>query len=178
MEIMLDLDGVLVAFLKGAGKYHNISFDPYPRLGSWELTPDIIGMSVKDFWQPLGHEFWANLEWYSDGEEILKLCVDAVGWSNICLLTSPTLVPGCASGKIEWIQKNIPKLSRQFLIGPRKHFCDDGKRILIDDADHNLRRWTGPAILVPRPWNSGYRIKTPAYECVKECMKKFNLRSK
>ena len=169
-QIMLDLDGVLVAFLKGAGEFHNISLDPYPQPGEWCLGPKIIGMSLKDFWSPLGHDFWANLGWWPDGGAILKLCIDAVGWKNICLLTSPTLVPGCASGKMEWIQKNIPKLSRQFMIGPAKHFCDNGKRILIDDADHNLKKWTGPKILVPRPWNSGHKIDIPAPICLKKCL--------
>ena len=164
--IMLDLDGVLVAFLKGAGKFHNISFDPYPKPGEWFIGQDITGMSLKDFWTPLGHDFWANLEWWHDGEAILKLCVDAVGWRNICLLTAPTLEPGCASGKMEWIQKNIPKLSRQFMIGPAKQFCSDRKRILVDDADHNIKAWTGPSILIPRPWNKGHKIEHPAIICL------------
>ena len=170
-EIMLDLDGVLIAFLEGAGKFHGISFDPYPKPGEWFIGSDITGMSLREFWEPLGHDFWAGLDWWKDGKKILKLCVDAVGWKNICLLTSPTLVPGCASGKMEWIQKNTPKLARQFMIGPAKRFCDNGKRILIDDADHNIKKWTGPSILVPRPWNAGHEIGIPAAICIKECLK-------
>jgi hypothetical protein len=47
------------------------------------------------------------------------------------------------------------------LIGPRKHFACRPTTLLVDDGDHNVREWRaagGPAILVPRPWNTNHDL--------------------
>jgi len=150
MELMLDLDGVLTDFCKAAYEFHGIEKELEP--GNFDIVSQ-SGIKPKDFWEPLGHDFWANLPWMPDGIQILLMCEDIVGEENICLLTSPTWNTGSASGKLEWIQKNIPNYSRRFLIGPPKHFCCNKHRVLVDDGEHNIAKWDGPSILIPRIWN-------------------------
>ena len=160
MELMLDLDGVLVDFIGDAFRFHGI--DPDTIIDNWNIA-EAAGMSSKDFWKPLGHDFWANLTWLPDGKEILQICKSWFTVENICLLTSPTLNTGCASGKLEWIQKELPDFSRQFLIGPAKRFCSNKHRILIDDGNHNIENWDGPSILLPRNWNTNSGFPTIHY---------------
>ena len=156
MKIYLDMDGVLVDWLGGVERLHNISLTPYPCPGSWHCI-EYLGLNTPEFWNKLDREFYANLHWTEDGHKILATCINAVGKENICFCTSCTLQGGCAAGKIDWLQREIPELSRNYAIVPHKHFCSGPNRILIDDGDHNILEWNGPSILIPRIWNSGYK---------------------
>ena len=92
-----------------------------------------------------------------DADEILRMAVDAVGWDQICVLTSPSKYPHCVPGKRAWISKHYPKLTRQILFGSCKHFIAGPNKLLIDDKDSNVKEFHGAggaSILVPRPWNS------------------------
>jgi 5'(3')-deoxyribonucleotidase len=151
-KCLLDLDGVLVDFLEGVYKLHG------------KIEGDLVGhdihlkygMSEAEFWDPMGHDFWANLSFLPDGIAILEQVEHYFGVNNICVLTSPLRNPDSLSGKLEWIQTNLPKYRRSYLIGPRKEFCANETHILIDDFEHNVDRFRqhgGTAFLVPRPWN-------------------------
>ena len=160
MKCFLDLDGVIVGFDEGVLKVHNIE-DPFLKpehKGKWG-TEDMYGLDPVEFWAPLGEKFWTNLPWTKEGKEILSLVEYEFGYDNICLLTSPCLTKGSVSGKIKWINKNLPTYKKKFLIGFQKHFCANSDTILIDDRDKNVeefREHGGKAILVPRPWNTQY----------------------
>ena len=58
-----------------------------------------------------------------------------------------------------WLQSNIPYFEYSDLVSLNDKTLFAGN-ILIDDAEHNLRRWkdvTGkPSIKVARPWNASY----------------------
>ncbi len=156
MQIMLDLDGVLVDFIKGVEKLFNMDLtDPYPCPGEFDF---FTYLKLNNRWSELNDTFYSNLEWTEEGKEILEICKYYVGVENICILTSTTLHPGCLAGKLHWIQREIPELSRQYLMGPKKNFASNGNRILIDDADFNIGVWEGPSILVPRIWNKGGKM--------------------
>lgn len=170
MKLLIDMDGVLVNFMKGIIDYYDLPFDPYPCPGSEEFYP-YLGMSKTRFWKGLGEEFWATLEWMSDGEKILHLAEEQFGHKNICVLSSPSAHSSCLAGKFRWIQKHMPDYRRQYLIGPAKHFCAGNGTILLDDLDRNVdkfRKCGGKAILVPRPWNSAYERADQAVEIVRE----------
>lgn len=164
LRCFLDIDGVLVDFMSAAHRFHGIpySYKDYPyEYGDWDcIPPPTSEMTTQEFWDALNEEFWATIEWMPDGKEILHLVEMIFGVPNVCLLTSPTLLPRCASGKMRWIQREVPEYHRQFLIGPAKGFCANKDTILIDDADHNIlsyRKNGGEAILVPRKWNRAWR---------------------
>jgi len=119
------------------------------------------------FWNMFSRNNWANFPKSAEFEFLLDRCVELVGKSNICILTTPVLDPGCAAGKIDWIYDQCPEwLHRQYLIGPMKHMCAQSDALLIDDGDHNVdafREHGGQAILVPRPWNSLHKFNTRKY---------------
>ena len=162
MKCLLDLDGVLVDFMKGAHEFYGLpySYDCYPyEYATWDCMPpkDVTSMSPREFWDGLTAEFWASLEWMPDGKDILALIERYLPQSDICILTTPTLNHSSIAGKICWIEKEMPNYSRRFLVGPAKEFCASNHRVLIDDADHNIesfREAGGLTITVPRKWNS------------------------
>ena len=153
------MDGVLVDFVGGACRVHGKA-NPYAcgNFNGWTIldSPEFRGMSAADFWRPMGREFWAGLAWTDDGREILSIVESAFGKENICLLSSPCHTPGCMDGKLDWIKENISSYKSRFMFGNRKEFAASDRRILIDDADHNVRAFGmagGRTVLVPRPWN-------------------------
>lgn len=151
-KCLLDLDGVLVDFVEGVYELHG-------KCGGEIVGPDIhekYNMTEAEFWDPMGHDFWANLDFMPDGIKILETIEHYFGVNNICVLTSPLRNPDSLSGKLDWIQKNLPKYHRSYLIGPRKEFCANENHILIDDFEHNVdkfRQHGGTAFLVPRTYN-------------------------
>lgn len=157
------MDGILVDFMSGAHKYFGLpySYEEYPyELGDWDCIPP-TGMKItpEEFWESLDEDHWANLPWMPDGKEILAVIESYFPKEHICLLTSPTLSPSCASGKVRWIQKEMPDYARRFLIGPPKYFCAHREALLIDDSDKNVNLFKlhgGRAICIPRKWNSKY----------------------
>lgn len=162
MICFLDLDGVLTDFVGAATKAHDLQYPPYPEPGNHNM-PEAYGL--KDdatFWRKFDTEdFWANLDWMPDGREILKLVESA--FSTIQILTKPTRNPQCSSGKLRWIQKHIPKYSRNVFIGPKKWLVASENKVLIDDHDKNINNFRlsgGIGILVPRVWNSAYEKDT------------------
>ncbi len=159
MDIMLDLDGVLIDWMQGAIKFHGIQqkfLDGYPCPGQWNWV-EYLGYGDK-FWEGLGHHFYANLPWTSNGREILDICC---GYGEVYFLTSCTECPGSASGKIAWLQREVPSLSKNFIITRHKKLCSGKGRVLIDDADHNIKDWNGPSILFPTIWNSNMDVRDP-----------------
>jgi len=175
MKCFVDMDGVLVDFMQGVHDYYGLqySYDNYPyRNAEWDwMKPEVTGLSVEDFWETLDEGFWANLPWMPDDKEMLAAIEAVIPKKDICLLTSPTIHPSSASGKLRWIQREMPEYSRRFLIGPPKQFCAGQECVLIDDADHNIcafARNYGDTILVPRRWNQYWGCHENAIEVVKE----------
>jgi hypothetical protein len=168
MKCLLDLDGVLVNFVKGACKLHGKP-DPY-QSGDWTGfdIAEAWEMKPASFWGPMGYEFWSDLEWTVDGREILETVERFIGSDNICICSSPCSTRGCADGKIEWIRRNMPKYKRRYMLTPIKYFASCVDTLLIDDMDENIvghvkvsRSGSSilniilPSILIPRPWNAG-----------------------
>ena len=160
-RVLLDLDGVLVKFVEGACKFHGKTYqttdltEPMP----WNLEP-LWGMTGAQLWEPLGYEFWANLEPYEHMHEFVDALEAKFGTDNICLLTSPVRTAGAIEGKIDWIRKHLPQYRRRFLVGPKKQFCASPHHLLVDDNEDNERSFKeagGHTFLVPAAWNRRFR---------------------
>ena len=70
-------------------------------------------------------------------------------------MTSPSIVPKSASGKMEWILSNLPTSDR-FAITPCKHHMSHPGALLIDDSVEGcakFREHGGDAYLFPQPWS-------------------------
>lgn len=182
MKVLLDLDGVLVDFVKGVCKLHGKE-DPYTdekNHGVWNLET-IFGIELTQFWKGMEHDFWYNLPAMQDAFEILEAVESVVPPADICILSSPSLNPGSATGKIAWIERYLPAYRRRFLLGPKKDFCANPRHVLIDDYDANVAKFAkagGKTILVPRPWNSlhpNHRDNIPDFIRERLCSVKYTL---
>jgi len=164
VKVLLDVDGVLANFIKGAYELHNKP-DPYAKeenLGSYEIQ-DLLNIHGRAFWDLMGETFWANLDLMPNALEILEILESQYGSHNICLLTSPVKTPGCLRGKMRWIEQHLPEYSRRFLIGPAKEFCAHQNSILFDDFHRNIEKFDhagGNTFLIPAPWNAKHQ-ETP-----------------
>ena len=161
--VAIDLDGVLVDFEFGMARAHGVDLETITPAGEqrdWEWH-GMLGLSRSAFWRPADNiDFWLNLPWTPDGEEILAAVLRRFGPEQVCILSSPSRSPFSAAGKVAWIQRHLPRtLQRSFLIGPRKELLASPRSLLLDDNDANVARFRaagGSAILVPRPWNSSW----------------------
>lgn len=158
-KILLDMDGVLVDFVRGAFAMHKIAI-PYAEV-TWNFYQQ-AGIAEADFWRPLDFHFWATLSWTPTGRVFLDSLISRYGEERICFCTSPCDTIGSVEGKIEWLRRNVPrKMARNFMITPVKQFAAKGN-LLIDDSPHNcvaFKKAGGEAVMVPQPWNEKWRGK-------------------
>lgn len=180
-HVFLDIDDTLNSLtLHILGAVHGVDigtydYDRFPIevgydiIAAYEkLKPfDYQTHTIQSFWNAVPREAWAKTPRSPEFDFLLKHSVELVGRENVCLLTSPTKDPECLAGKLEWIHDTMPAwMHRQYLIGPRKHFCARPDSLLIDDSDENVNKFReagGNAILVPRPWNSLHGTSTKTY---------------
>lgn len=164
--VYVDMDGVLVNFVQGA--LDHLESDVCISKITWDFPKDVFGYPDAyhpDFWIKFAfHDFWANLKWTDEGKRLLKTVEEMVGQQNIGLLTTPMDIPGCIEGKRTWVKNHLPEYQKQLIVTPSKYLLAGEKKILLDDHDPNLLKFTktpegrstgGRGILVPRPWNSG-----------------------
>ena len=151
--LYLDMDGVLVDFVRGSIDLHQLPVDP--ENCDWDYYTPRIGH--QEFWAPMGREFWANLEWTPDGREVFDLVRRYFPENHIFLLTSPCTTPGCSDGKRDWVYKHLGKdFLKRTAIFSSKYGLAGPERALIDDYDENIDSFTayaGHGILMPRSWN-------------------------
>lgn len=153
-ELNLDLDGVLVDFVRGSFVALGKSV-PIKGL-HWDYWTQ-MGITEEEFWSVMGHDFWANLPWTKEGKKFLAYMELIFGAENITLLTSPADTTGAVEGKVAWIRRELPGYKRRFSVSaaPKaKTSCES--RILVDDNLGNVEKYRlagGPTVLVPRPWN-------------------------
>lgn len=179
MKIYLDLDGVLTDFNGTLHKVLGLEFD----YNNWPYTPG-LWMYFNEMPHPIKfndindccHEgFWADMPWLHDGQEILKLLESRYDSRNIYLLTCPMMNSGSWSGKYRWVRKNMPGYESRLIVtrAPKSLFAAEsrgGSALLIDDKDKGVEEFReagGHAVLVPRPWNSGYCRSDEVVESIK-----------
>jgi len=174
-RILLDLDGCLVDFLGGVCEFHDKTYDGHPHdpdnqteQKTWNIEP-LFQMTAPQLWNPLGYEFWLNLEPLPWCHEVIAILNAKFGENNVCLLTSPIRTDGCIDGKMAWIRKHIPQFRRQFLVGPAKQFAASPRHCLVDDHHKNIESFKdagGHGFLFPAPYN--HRFKEHPVDALRE----------
>ena len=157
MKLLLDMDGVLCDFYSGVCKRFNRVSWPYqwkPNVWNWFQE---WGITESDLAPHMDQQFYANLDWMPDGQQILTLAENKAP-GNVFLLTSPWDTPGCMEGKRDWVCKHIPQYLHRLVIGSPKQLLSRPDAVLLDDSESNCRKFAsvdapGTAVLVPRPWN-------------------------
>lgn len=157
VTVFFDLDGVVADFVSAALAVHAAAL-PVEDV-TWDFPTQIGFESVDDakFWAPLGFDFWAGLALYPDGLCLLKAAESLVGPDCIALLTSPCDTPGCVQGKLAWVAKHLPDYRKRLFVGGEKELFAGPAKVLVDDNDTNVERFTragGYAVKPARPWNN------------------------
>lgn len=169
MRVYLDLDGVLVDFVRSVytrlfGMSRERADEAYEETTDWHAMPRVLGITDAELWDAVdgaGEGFWLNLPMLPWAAGLLNMFPDAV------VLTAPTPHPSSAAGKHRWCQLH----SRKCVITTEKHLLANSKALLIDDNEENIRRFVnagGQGLLWPAPWNrSQYAIIQEALSCLK-----------
>lgn len=154
----LDLDGVLVDFVRGAFEAHGSTLHRDDPLGvRWGLDDQLgFGGDRKPlFWAPFGRAFWAGLPWTPEGRRVLDH-VERLFGHRVVLLTSPCDTDGSVQGKLEWVRRELPEYRRRVFVGPAKPMLAGPGKVLVDDYDGHVEAFRvegGQAVQPPRPWN-------------------------
>jgi len=153
----LDLDGVLADFTAGAIALHRLPIT-HADVDCWDFHHRLgfTGEREKDFWAPLGYDFWAGLPKTREHDDVLA-AVREVFEDRIVIATAPAITPGCVEGKVAWIKKHLPEFARKFVVGSSKHLMAGPGKVLVDDYEVNAMRFEdhgGRSVLFPRLYNS------------------------
>jgi 5'(3')-deoxyribonucleotidase len=184
--ILLDLDGVIVDFVRSAMTLHNVTYkgeEDYPVSCGWDVVEACNAMRKKQwkgyltllsdraFWDMCGTEtFWASLSPYPGALEFVKDLSDLFDPERIVIATSATDHPGTLAGKYRWIKNHLPKWKRRYMVGTPKWALANQQSLLIDDSERNISQFVvegGAAVIVPRPWNS-YKFTGSPYAMILE----------
>jgi len=175
MIVFLDVDGVLANWNAGVFKKLGLPYDyddwkfAKGRAG-WDWNKE-LGLSFQEISDLCDFDLWANLPWLHDGKKIYEDVKRMFGQHNIRLLTAPMPNVMSASGKMEWIYRNLPELQKQVIIStaPKETLAQVPGSYLIDDSSTNVEKWRGAggrAILVPRWWNDDHHLSRMSADIV------------
>ena len=158
-SLTLHILGMVRGLDVGPYDYHRFPVEVgYDLLAAYEKLkpPKYESFNVQTFWESVPRAAWSHTPRSPQFDALIEYAEHLVGRENVCILTTPTKDPECLAGKLEWIHDNLPSwLHRQFLIGPRKHFCAREDTLLIDDSDEQVNKFRehgGHAILVCDPF--------------------------
>lgn len=177
-KVFVDLDGVMVDFITGVLKLHDVPYVDFSEFkGTYALTK-ILNMTPMDFWKHIdqNESFWENLEKTEEADEIINFLEQHTDPKNIFFLSSPSRNPDCHHGKAKWIWKYYPKYLTRLILTGHKQFLADRDRLLIDDNDEHCNKFKeagGRALLFPRPWNTKYAFAEGALELFKKEVRRF-----
>lgn len=137
--IALDLDGVIANFSKASCRKLGIEYPKNHTFVYGEME-ERVGGKARFYSSIRGHDYWANIELYPWGKELIKLAKEfGEDW---IILTKPTLDVGCYSGKYEFVRKNLHCVDRLWIAnGSKARVCHGPEYLLIDDKPKNGEDW-------------------------------------
>ena len=152
---LVDMDGVLTDFVSAIFNYF---WTPVPN--PWPKGKDVIealGRPESDIWGELhgNTNFWTNMLWMPDGQDILA-GIEA-RFDDVIICSKPSSDPQSAAGKIKWLQTNLPKYRRKYSFTPMKELYAREGVYLFDDTRKNVDKFQaagGTGVLIERPWNA------------------------
>lgn len=167
--VFLDMDGIITNFNKAVCEKFDLPYPPQ----TYHFFPE-IRKEVNDFCDT---SFWQNLEWMDDGHDILRAITDVFEPEKIYLLTKMMPNVEAASGKMIWIQNNLPFYSDQVILmtlGVSKSLLARPDTLLVEDCDKYIKEFCeagGQSILVPRVWNELHGWANEALQIVRNSLR-------
>jgi hypothetical protein len=148
-QIFCDMDGVLTDF---NGDFIKLP-DNKDGIGPAEYE-DQYGKEA--FWSLIdkyGEDFWSNMSWMPDGKQLWNFLVPY----DPVILSAPSKNKVCVTGKLKWIDKNLPQIApnpfqlkskngwdgvSQVILDPDKYrYARSKYDILIDDTPKKINPW-------------------------------------
>jgi hypothetical protein len=129
--IYSDMDGVLTDFDK---RFKEFSKGIAPK--DYENK-----FGIKKFWNLVdeigGVDFWANMDWMSDGKEYWNY----ISKYDPIILTAPSMNPVSRFGKRQWRDGNLPGVKMKMASARNKPNYSKRNSILIDDRKDTIDAW-------------------------------------
>jgi 5'(3')-deoxyribonucleotidase len=144
LRLMVDIDGVVAYWEKAAAEICGIDYEDTEvreKLKKGTRLETLVGGDEK-MWPMInkgGEEWWENLEKLPWADDLISLLKKET--KELIFLTSPSKSPICYSGKIKWILKNYPKMSRDVLMGCKKYMVAAPNVLLIDDTEKKVKEF-------------------------------------
>lgn len=160
--ILLDMDEVLADFVGGALRTHGWTRERLEQVwpvGTWSIV-EPMGLTVEEFWQPidvLGEAFWLGLQPLPWARGLLRM-LDAVG-SPWWIVSSPSMHPGCYSGKIRWLRRLTGNGFSHLVLTGSKELLARPEHVLMDDREETVQRFVktgGQGVVFPSRHNCCY----------------------
>lgn len=160
MKCLIDLDGIVVNLIDPWLTCYNIEYNDV-------LTvKDIKDWDISRFVKPeCGKKIFSYLTMPSFFEHLLPLpgAIEALKKlqddGHEVVICSATEVPEAAKGKMIWVQKHLPFITKDNLVLTNGKHHVRGVNVVIDDSPHNIQRFrdeygNGVEILtLTYPWN-------------------------
>jgi len=173
-RILLDLDDVFNSFTKYAMRYLGCRDEEFPVECGYDIVaainlthPTNQHWTAEQVWGILGNDLWDHMPMSDIHEEVLEYSVDIVGRDQVFICSTLTNNIHCTTGKLKWIQRNLPKwLQGQYIFTSKKSLLANRHTLLVDDYHGNTMAFEekgGQALLVPRPWNPYNRYNTKSF---------------
>jgi hypothetical protein len=129
--IYSDMDGVLTDF---DSRFKEFSKGIAPK--DYENK-----FGIKKFWNLVdeigGVDFWANMDWMSDGKEYWNY----ISKYDPIILTAPSMNPVSRFGKRQWRDGNLPGVKMKMASARNKPNYSKRNSILIDDRKDTIDAW-------------------------------------
>lgn len=177
----IDMDGVLCDYNSATQARFGIKECVYnnpKNLGRFHLN-DILreqyNISNGQFYSSRRDDFYANLDWTTEGKSLLKMVEDFFGKDNCYILTNPGLSSCDWSAKCVWINKNMSSYltKGRVMMARAKWTVAKSNTYLFDDKDSNIIKFNeagGNGILIPRKWNSEHTESGSILEKIKKVL--------
>lgn len=176
--IILDMDGVLSNFRKGAFDCFDIEWTEENRK-VWNIYRDILNMGREDFWNVIRglEDFWLNLETFPWNEELLKIA--GIYAKKVIISSKAPEDIKCYTQKRKWLDGHGFDKYEHFMGSASKGWIAKANRVLIDDFVDNVINFVecgGEALLFPQEYNVEYlsieKVPENRVEYVEEMLNK------
>lgn len=155
MKIFLDMDGVIVNFVKGICDRYNLSY-------SQETSNNLGSFLTNEIWLDLERDdiFWDDLPKFDWSDKLVRACHR---YAETYILSAPGVINSkSASGKIRWLNHHYPEFGNKFILTYHKELLASENRLLIDDTYaqvKDFRNSGGDTILFPSCFSSHEEIE-------------------
>jgi len=164
VTIYVDMDGVLVDFVKAAHKLATICLPEVPRLSEWvDDGTDMavfLGLTSDQFAEMIcdaGYVFWERMQPLPWAVTLLDRLEAIPGVERAEVCTTP--FSGCSyseSGKVAWLRRLYGHDFNKYTLTHRKQQMANPKALLLDDFSRNVKQFRtcgGMSVQVPTYYN-------------------------